>query len=177
MLWLPLTFSLESKSPLLAHFVETADGVSTIRAYGWAREFNYKAWRLLDACQKPFYLLLCIQQWLTLVLGIMVAVLATLLTALPMGMRGSNAGAGFIGVALVNLMSFGDQLARLLSFWTALETSLGAIARVKIFSEDTPQEESPECDVPEEWPGTGSLVFDDWSAKYAEYVLLRVLLG
>ena len=54
--------------------------------------------RLLDASQKPFYLLLCIQRWLELVLDLTVAVLTILLVGLAVALRHS-VNAGLLGVA------------------------------------------------------------------------------
>jgi ABC-type multidrug transport system fused ATPase/permease subunit len=52
---------------------------------------------------------------------------------LKSGMSGSD-----LGVALVNLTSFNSYLTLLIRFWASMETSLGAISRVKQFSEQTP---------------------------------------
>ncbi|KAM4057529.1 ABC transporter [Hirsutella rhossiliensis] len=160
---------LESKAPLYSHVLETIDGMISIRAFGWGARYTEKSLNLLDTCQKPFYLLLCVQQWLAVVLGLIVAVLATLLTSLPIVLRASNISAGFIGIALVNLMTFGESLAGLITVWTELETSLGAVSRVKTFSEDTAQEVDPGERPPSGWPAQGSLTFDNWSASYHEY--------
>ncbi|XP_044715562.1 ABC transporter domain-containing protein [Hirsutella rhossiliensis] len=76
---------------------------------------------------------------------------------------------GMISIALVNLMTFGESLAGLITVWTELETSLGAVSRVKTFSEDTAQEVDPGERPPSGWPAQGSLTFDNWSASYHEY--------
>lgn len=125
-------------------------------------------YRLLGDCQKPYYLLQCIQRWLAVVLGLIVAGLATLLTALAFTLRGSNISAGFAGLALVNMMGLSGSLAGLIISWTTLETSLGAISRVKTFSEDTPKEPNQDAKPPAEWPTQGSVAFDYWTAGYSE---------
>lgn len=148
--------------------------MSSIRAYGWTDEYVAKNLQHLDTAQKPYYLLLCIQQWLTLVLGLIVAVFTTLLTVLAVVLRG-KIDPGFFGLALVNMSGFCESLARLVSFWTSLETSLGAISRVKSFSQETPAERETETGEvtsrPPEWPARGSLVVENWSAKYTECVV------
>ena len=134
---------------------------------------------LLDRAQKPYYLLLCIQRWLTLVLGLTVAGLAILLTTLGVTLR-SRLDAGFLGIALVSMMNLGHSLAALITFWTLLETSLGAISRVKTFSEDTPTEKTREISVdsriPAGWPSQGSVVIENWSAHYNGYLFLYLLI-
>lgn len=160
---------LESKAPLLSHVIDTVHGVASIRAFGWEDSYTERMERLLSNCQKPFYLLLCIQRWLGVVLGLIVAALAVVLTALAVTLRGAGgAKAGFVGVALVNMMSLSQTMAMLVVMWTNLETSLGAIARIKTFTEDTPKEPEPEGPVDAEWPKQGAVKFDNWTAGYTE---------
>ncbi|KAH0431618.1 ABC transporter [Colletotrichum camelliae] len=166
---------LEAKAPLYSHALESLQGIATIRAYGWTSNHVAKNLALLDRAQKPYYLLLCIQRWLTLVLGLTVAGLAILLTTLGVTLR-SRLDAGFLGVALVSMMNLAQSLAALITFWTMLETSLGAISRVKTFSEDTPSEKPREIvdtRIPAGWPSQGSVVIENWSAHYNGHPVLR----
>ncbi len=140
----------------------------SIRAYGWTGSYTKECARLLSNCQRPYYLLLCIQRWLAVVLGLIVAALATILTALAVTLKGSTVSAGFVGIALVNMMGLSQLLANLIVSWTSLETSLGAVSRIKSFSEDTPREEDPEKEPADEWPSRGKVIFDNWSAAYGE---------
>lgn len=39
-------------------------------------------------------------------------------------------------------MALGTSLKSLVQFWTLLETSIGAVSRIRSFSQDTPSEES-----------------------------------
>jgi ATP-binding cassette subfamily C (CFTR/MRP) protein 1 len=75
---------------------------------------------------------------------------------------------GLLGLALVNMMDLSQSLASLIQSWTSLETSLGAIARIKEFSENTPCENlDGEKAVPSfEWPANGELRFEGVSAQY-----------
>lgn len=43
---------LETRAPLFSHFLETLDGLATIRAFGW-RECQRLCGALLDASQRP----------------------------------------------------------------------------------------------------------------------------
>lgn len=149
------------------------NGIATIRAFGWFQSYKDKYFELLDDCQKPFYLLLCIQRWLGLVLGLVVAGMATVLTGIAVAIRGTNVSAGFIGIALVNMMSLSQTLASLIMFWTSLETSLGAVSRVKTFSEDTPKEDEPKELVADAWPRSGHVKFDNVTASYTDFAALR----
>lgn len=106
-----------------------------------------------------------IQSWLTLVLNIVVMVMAALLTTLAVRL---HANSGFAGASLVTLMSFGDNLAGIVTFYTSLETSIGAIARLKTFSETVRPEEKEDEDVvpPEQWPRHGLVELKGISASY-----------
>jgi len=158
---------LEAKAPLYSNFLETLGGLVTIRAFGWTEEMDKRNKVLLDTSQRPFYLLLCIQRWLALVIDLTVAGMAVILVALIIQFR-KGADAGFVGVALVNIMSFSMTLAALVQHWTAVETSLGAISRIKSFAENTPTENNAQetSKVPSDWPAQGSVVVSNVSAAY-----------
>lgn len=158
---------LEQKSPLYSHFIETLSGLITIRAFGWSDNFVDRNLVLLDASQKPFYLLYCIQRWLGLVLDVMVAVLAVILMIMVVKLRGSISS-GYVGLALLNVMAFSESLSWLVEMWTALETSIGAISRLKSFATETPKENLPGENhaVPDAWPEHGEIEFRNLSASY-----------
>ncbi|KAJ6184246.1 ABC transporter integral membrane type 1, partial [Penicillium mononematosum] len=85
---------------------------------------------LLETSQKPFYTMYSIQQWLQVVLDLLVAGVATVLVALAVFVT-KQSSSGAVGVALVNLLSFNSTLTLLITNWTQLETSLGAGARLR----------------------------------------------
>ncbi|PYI02725.1 P-loop containing nucleoside triphosphate hydrolase protein [Aspergillus sclerotiicarbonarius CBS 121057] len=160
---------LEAKAPLYTHFLETTEGLTTVRAFQWQQQFSDRNAHLLDASQKPFYTMHCIQQWLQVVLDLLVAALATALTALAVFVTRKTSSGG-VGVALVNLLSFNSTLTLLITNWTQLETSLGAIARVKQFVTDPqlqPVISKPAAAI-EGWPSMGRLEFRDVSASYCD---------
>jgi len=94
--------------------------------------------------------------------------MAILLITLAVVLR-SKLNAGLLGIALVNMMRLGQSLASLISSWTSLETSLGAIARIKDFSEETPCEilEGEDVIPSLEWPAQGSFKFEGVTASYS----------
>ena len=158
---------LENRSPLYSHFLETLDGLTTIRSLGWQHAAKETQARNLDYSQKPYYMLLCIQRWLGLVMSLIVTALAVIVVALAVQLHGTTS-AGLLGIALNNVLGFNQSLSDLVTSWTSLETSLGAIARVKTFTETTPSENKPGEDhgPPEAWPESGAVLFDRVSATY-----------
>lgn len=121
--------------------------------------------RLINSNQRPAYLLAMIQQWLNLVLDLVVMVMAAVLTTLAVRL---HSNAGFAGASLVSLMSFGENLSGIVIFYTKLETSIGAIARLKAFNENVKPEDKDEEDIvpAEEWPQRGVVELKGVSASY-----------
>lgn len=158
---------IEAKAPLLSNFLETLDGIATIRAFGWVNKYESRNGTTLDVSQRPYYLLYCIQRWLNLVLDMIVAVIAVILVTISVKTKGTTS-AGLIGVALFNVVGFSTNLKALISSWTILETSIGAVSRVRSFASKTESENRPlETQmVPEDWPKAGSIEIQDVSVSY-----------
>ena len=121
--------------------------------------------RLLNYSQRPAYLLIMIQQWLILVLDLVVMVMAAVLTTLAVRMHSNS---GFTGASLVTLMNFGESLSGIVLWYTRLETSIGAIGRLKTFNESVKPEDREEEDIipPEQWPQSGVIELKGVSATY-----------
>ncbi|KAG4423435.1 hypothetical protein IFR04_003402 [Cadophora malorum] len=162
---------LENKSPLFTHFMETLDGLATIRAFSWETKAKKAFDRHLDHSQRPYYMLLCIQRWLNLVLDLLVTALAVVVIALAVNLK-STTTAGLLGLSLNNILGFNKSLSTLVTSWTSLETSLGAVARVKMFAENTESEENPDesHDPPAGWPSSGCIAVNNVSATYGSNI-------
>ncbi|KAJ4288272.1 hypothetical protein N0V88_007462 [Collariella sp. IMI 366227] len=158
---------LEAKSPLYSHFIDTINGIATFRAFGWVQEGIEQNYRLLNTSQRPAYLLAMIQRWLALTLQLIVAVIALGVVTMATQMRSNMA---FTGASLIALMSFGENLAWIIRCYTLLETSIGAISRLKAFSENVKPESKEGEDVvpPKKWPLRGEIVLKEVSATYGD---------
>ena len=123
--------------------------------------------RSLDTSQRPLYLLLCLRRWLSLVLDLRVAGLAVGLIVLAVLLKGTTAGQ--VGVALTVVLATNSTLLSLINCWTNLETSLGAISRLKTVEDTTPQEDAPDTAAmpPPNWPMEGALEIRSLSASYS----------
>lgn len=151
------------------HFLETIEGLVTIRAYNGVSPSIETYNRLFDLSQQPAYLLAMAQQWLMTVINTMVAVLAIIFVTLATQL---NTSAGFTGVGLVSLMSFGEMLGNLLRCFTQLEVSTGAIMRLRKFGEDVASEarsSDTAAVLDESWPKSGKVELRDVHASY-QYV-------
>lgn len=163
---------------MYSQFLETLSGLSTLRAFQWSQAAILKNYELVDNSQKPFYLLIMVQRWLVLILDLTTAALALLVVGFAVYLRGS-VSIGLTGVSLVQLISLSETLNLFMQFWTSMETSLGGVARIKQFSEETGEEylagenAEPEAN----WPAMGHVVIEDLCASYGENGEVRALDG
>jgi ABC-type multidrug transport system fused ATPase/permease subunit len=138
----------------------------TLRASGYISQDIDKNTRLINTSQRPFYLLAMIQQWLSLVLNLLVVAMAAILTTLAVQLHSNS---GFAGASLVTLMDFSIYLTGIIIFYTRLETSLGAIARLRKFNQSVEPEDKEGEDVqpPRQWPQNGVIELKGVSASYS----------
>lgn len=161
---------IEQTAPLYTQLIETLNGLTTIRAFQWERQCEEKNMRLIDNSQRPFYLLASVQSWLGFVTDTFVAVIAMVFAILATTLR-EEIGADMIGTGLSNILAFSNSMKAFVTYWVALETALGAVSRVRRFTETTVSEgsddEYPE-DEPKEhqWPTRGAIEIQNITASY-----------
>lgn len=162
---------LEAKAPLCTHFLESLAGIITIRSFGWSAAYRKRNNEQLDQSQVPFYLLFQIQNWLNLVLELMVAGLVTVIVGLAVALR-SKVDPGYLGLGLVAAMDLGWNFRVIIMAWTDLETSLSAVTRIRQFSDPklvpSETEDTAKPDPPSSWPIAGSVAFKSLSASYTD---------
>lgn len=131
---------IEAKAPLYSYITDCVDGAVTIRAFGWESRYLENLYPKIDYFQRPEYIQNCIQNWLTFVLDMVVAGLAVVLVATIVTWH-ENFNAGSVGVALVMTIGFSTSLMRVIKSWTAMESSIGAVSRIKRFVDETETED------------------------------------
>lgn len=158
---------LEARALVNANFLETLEGVSTIRAFGWQQAFIDKNASKLDLSMRPDYLLVCIQRWLDLVLDLIMPGLALSIIGVAIHLKGTTTG-GQIGIALNVILKANGYIIRLITAFTKLETSLGAISRLRAFEQEVQPEEKPGManSAPDSWPASGAVEVRNFSASY-----------
>ncbi|KAK3316810.1 P-loop containing nucleoside triphosphate hydrolase protein [Apodospora peruviana] len=162
---------LEAKSPLYSYFISSFDGLAALRAYGWTKRAENENLARLDDSQRPYYLLFCLQRWLTLVLDLIVAGLAVVLVGLSIALK-DRINPGLLGVALTSVMGIGMTLSMMIQSWTQLETSLGAVTRINQFAANTPREpDGPDMPDPN-WPTHGAIHVSGLHANYGDRTVL-----
>lgn len=149
---------LESRSAVYSSFLETVEGLVTIRAFGWQQQYLDRNTRGLDLSQRAFYLFLCLQRWLNVVLDLSMAAVAIVVIALATFCTTESSSAN-VGIALNMVLVTNTTLLRLIESWTTFEVSVGAAARLKELEDCVPNEEicAIESIVSSNWPYAGSL--------------------
>lgn len=157
---------IEAQAPLYKRFTETVDGAVTIRAFRWQREYLRRQYGVIDASLRPTYIQSCIQNLLGFVLDCTVAAVAAGLVATVVVWR-DKFSTGSVGVSLVTVVGFSETLARLVHSWTGLESSIGAVSRVKRFVDEVPLEGTgSKQPLPRGWPETGSIEISELVSAY-----------
>jgi len=82
--------------------------------------------------------------------------------------KSHNGNGGFVGLALVNVMTFNWSLTYVIKNWTGLETSLGAITRIRCFCDEAVSEDLAieTNDAPPNWPSHGRIELKNVCASY-----------
>jgi ABC-type multidrug transport system fused ATPase/permease subunit len=103
-----------------------------------------------------------------LVLDLTATGIAVILVTLAFKLGSMNQAA--LGLGLLKVMQIGSDLGFLVEWWASLETSLGAVSRVRAFEQETPQEADGEAHttltLPENWPQHGHIEVLNVSADY-----------
>ncbi|KAJ5908186.1 hypothetical protein N7495_000868 [Penicillium taxi] len=78
-----------------------------------------------------------------------------------------STSSGSIRVALSNIAVASATLSYVITSWTSLETSIGALARLRQFESDAPSEHlAQETDDPTDWPSGESIEINDLTISY-----------
>ncbi|KAL6239854.1 P-loop containing nucleoside triphosphate hydrolase protein [Aspergillus navahoensis] len=148
----------------------TIRGISSIRSFAWEPQLREKNYALLNRSQRPFYMMYSVQQWLTLVLDLVVGAIAVILIAIIVSLR-DHFQAASIGVALNLILTLNQSLANAIKMWTMTEISIGAVTRVLRFTQDTPSEEEQcmpiaQSGLSHHWPDRGAVEITGLTAGY-----------
>jgi ABC-type multidrug transport system fused ATPase/permease subunit len=95
---------LDAKAPICSHFISSLSGRLAINSFGWRQVYEDKNEHLLEDSQKAYYLLKTVQNWISLVLDMTVAVLAIILTALAVSLK-QKVDPAFLGLAMTSIVS------------------------------------------------------------------------
>ncbi|TGJ81726.1 hypothetical protein E0Z10_g7042 [Xylaria hypoxylon] len=103
---------LQTRAGVFSSFLDSIEGLETIRAFGWSEAVRRDNIRCVDDAQRPEFLLLCLQRWLNIVLDLLAAAIAASVLAIAVALRGHVSG-GQIGVALNIMLVVNTTLLKL----------------------------------------------------------------
>lgn len=161
--------SSNALSPLYAHFTETLQGLTTIRAMRGANRFRSNFAVKLEESIRAQMTSSAAQQWLGLRLQLLGAVLvggAGLLSAIT---SAHETNPSFVGLAISYALSITGLLSGLLNAVAETEQEFVAVERVNQYCNlKTEPNFDGTADVPFSWPCQGVVEFKDVFLKYRD---------
>ena len=148
---------IEAKAPILSLLLEALSGVVTVRSLERTHWYLQRGIEFLGQSQLPFHLLQSAQVSLNLSLDLFVATLAVVVISIAVGTR--NANRSSLGLALLNIVGLGQSVKGVVYFWTSIEITLGAVARIRDFTMETASENHAEASPDPDWPSVGRILF------------------
>ncbi|ATY62777.1 ABC transporter [Cordyceps militaris] len=157
---------IEAQAPLVTSLRDIGTGLAYIRGFRSEEQELARCLYLLDRSQKPYYALLSSQAFLYMVVELVVALMAVVLTILALYVTDSTSP-NAAGLAFLNLINLGTGFNMVVNAWTAMETAVGSLSRLRNFLRNTPTEQRGKAaDLPENWPSRGEVLFDNVTARY-----------
>lgn len=161
-----------SRSPIYAHFQESLNGISTIRAYRQQKRFSLEnEWRV-DANLRAYFPSINANRWLAVRLEFIgsVIIFASAGFAIISVSTGSGLSAGLVGLAMSYALQITASLNWIVRQTVEVETNIVSVERVLEYAQ-LPSE-APEIvsknRPPVSWPPKGSVNFQNFSTRYRE---------
>ncbi|XP_066599672.1 ATP-binding cassette sub-family C member 10 isoform X2 [Prorops nasuta] len=164
--------SSNALSPLYAHFNETLNGVTSVRAFRSVSRFKHENELLLETSQKTQFSLLAVSQWLSLRLQIIgVILLAGISIMAVLQHQYDIADPGLIGLAITYTLSITGLLTGVVNAFTETEREMIAVERLKQYLDNITIENIDGDNPPYAWPSQGVIEFKDVELKYRDHLL------
>ncbi|KAF2404486.1 multidrug resistance-associated protein 1 [Trichodelitschia bisporula] len=159
-----------SRSPIYAHFQESLNGISTIRAYRQQRRFALEnEWRV-DANLRAYFPSINANRWLAVRLEFIgsVIILASAGFAIIAVTTGKGPSAGLVGLAMAYALQITQSLNWIVRQTVEVETNIVSVERILEYA--ALPSEAPEViskkRPPISWPAQGAVAFHNYSTRY-----------
>ncbi|OPJ70632.1 ATP-binding cassette sub-family C member 9 isoform A [Patagioenas fasciata monilis] len=152
--------------PLLCHFSETAEGLTTIRAFRHEARFKQRMLELTDTNNIAYLFLSAANRWLevrTDYLGACI-VLTAAVTSITEGPT-----SGFVGLGLLYALTITNYLNWVVRNLADLEVQMGAVKKVHSFLNMESENYDGYLDpsqVPKDWPQEGEIKIENLCVRY-----------
>ncbi|KAM9312905.1 ATP-binding cassette sub-family C member 9 [Gastrophryne carolinensis] len=155
--------------PLLCHFSETAEGLTTIRAFRHEARFKHRMLELTDTNNLAYLFLSAANRWLEVRTDYLGACIV--LTAAITSITSTRSGltSGVVGLGLTYALTVTNYLNWVVRNLADLEVQIGAVKKVDCFlnieSECYEGTMDPQ-QVPDDWPKDGEIKISDLCVRY-----------
>ncbi|KAL9951147.1 hypothetical protein ACROYT_G043760 [Oculina patagonica] len=152
------------RSPVFSHISETLNGLDTIRTRGRQRDFVDQFYRYQDVHNQSYIMVMASGRWL----GVRLDLLASLLIgAVALAAVLVSQDAAFAGLALVYVIKSAVITQYAVRKTSDVENFMTSVERVMTYTKlDSEPGYKVERLPPENWPRTGTIVFQDVSLTY-----------
>ncbi|XP_056091701.1 ATP-binding cassette sub-family C member 9 isoform X4 [Rhinichthys klamathensis goyatoka] len=152
--------------PLLCHFSETAEGLTTIRAFRHEARFKQRMLELTDTNNTAYLFLSAANRWLEVRTDYLGAVIV--LTAAVAAIWTSSQS-GLVGLGLTYALTVTNYLNWVVRNLADLEVQMAAVKKVNSFLSTESENYEGSMDVsqvPEDWPQHGEIKIHDLCVRY-----------
>ncbi|KAI3366567.1 hypothetical protein L3Q82_000489 [Scortum barcoo] len=156
--------------PLLCHFSETAEGLTTIRAFRHEARFKQRMLELTDTNNTAYLFLSAANRWLevrTDYLGAVIVLMAA--GAAIWSLRYGLQSGGLVGLGLTYALTVTNYLNWVVRNLADLEVQMAAVKKVNSFLSTESENYEGSMDssqVPENWPQDGEIKIQDLCVRY-----------
>ncbi|XP_041934530.1 ATP-binding cassette sub-family C member 9 isoform X5 [Alosa alosa] len=153
--------------PLLCHFSETAEGLTTIRAFRHEARFKQRMLELTDTNNTAYLFLSAANRWLevrTDYLGAWIVLAAAVAAILTTGTK-----SGLVGLGLTYALTVTNYLNWVVRNLADLEVQMAAVKKVNSFLSIESENYEGSMDVsqvPDDWPQQGEIKIQDLCVRY-----------
>ncbi|KAI9527877.1 ATP-binding cassette, sub-C (CFTR MRP), member 9 [Dissostichus eleginoides] len=156
--------------PLLCHFSETAEGLTTIRAFRHEARFKQRMLELTDTNNTAYLFLSAANRWLEVRTDYLGAVIVLTAAGASIWTTQYNPDHGaLVGLGLTYALTVTNYLNWVVRNLADLEVQMAAVKKVNSFlgTESENYEGSMDASqVPESWPQTGAIKIQDLCVRY-----------
>ena len=158
-----------SKAPVVSHFTEMLQGITTVRAFGMSKSFNDHCKILIDGNLRPQVIAMECRRWLDIRLEFCNLVIQ-FFTALFCILARDQISPQFVGLALTKALSISTVLSFLVVMRTMLESGMNSVERIIFYTKHVPAEGGlvTEVSPPATWPAKGGIAFEKYQMRYRE---------
>ncbi|XP_026870980.1 ATP-binding cassette sub-family C member 8 isoform X2 [Electrophorus electricus] len=156
--------------PLLSHFSETVEGLTTIRAFRYEARFRQRLLEFTDANNVASLFLTAANRWLEVRMEyigaciVLIAAVASITSSLC-----SYLSTGLVGLGLTYALMVSNYLNWMVRNLADMEVQLGAVKRINSLLKTEPENYEgllSASQVPEGWPQRGEIQIQNLSVRY-----------